>query len=107
MHENSAQNLSGINFLLSQLEGSIVSQDDKETLDLVQHTLKETIEELREVCFNILPKSLEYGISGAFEELASKIEAVYKTKCHIEIEDELPGVSKSFKVMIFRVIQSI
>lgn len=107
LHEKSAQNLSGIHFLLKQLEKKSDSQDTKDILAEVNSTLVETINELRDVCFQILPKSLDFGISGALEDLAKKIEAAYKSNCNVMVKDELPNTSRDFKIMLFRTIQNI
>lgn len=106
IHESSAQNLTGIHFLLTEIEKT-AEGSDKEKLAEVKSTLTDTIEELRNLCFSILPKSLEFGLSGALEDLTSRIEVAYQTKCHLVVEDDLVDSSKDFKLMIFRTIQSI
>lgn len=107
LHENSAQNLTWVHFLLSHLEKKSDSLDAKETLAGVNSTLIETIKELRDVCFEILPKSLENGIGSALEDLAKKMKLAFNTNCSTQIEDDLTEVSKDFRIMVFRTIQNI
>lgn len=105
LHESSAQNLSGIHFLLNQLDKSNESED-KETLDEVKSTLVQTIDELRDLCFSILPKSLDFGLTSAIEDLTARIEVAYQANCTVEVEDDLVETSRDFRLMIFRTIQN-
>jgi len=107
IHENSAQNLSGLSFQLGLLEKQQNSDLAKETVKTVKEVLKGTILELREVCFKILPKSLEAGIGDALEELTFKISGAYDTYFNLVVEEELSCQSKEFRIMIFRTIQGL
>lgn len=108
MHDSLGQQLSAIQFYIKTL-ASRNNDIDENTQQLVRKAMDgmaNAIIELRNICFNLMPKSLEnFGLRYAINELCKKIETKGTLDFDIYIKEELSPIEKPLEIVLFRIIQ--
>jgi PAS domain S-box-containing protein len=108
LHDGLGQQLSAIKFYLSTLK-SIQGKLRKKPIDLLfksTEALDQVLAELRNVCFNLMPGTLQsFGLRHALLELCKKIEFDHPIEFDMHIADEIPRLDKSLEIAIFRIMQ--
>ena len=76
LHESLAQKLAGIKFYMAALkeDNRENTSKDEKVLNAASSVLDRAIEELREVCVELVPQSINLGIDRALEELCRLLE---------------------------------
>lgn len=114
LHDSLGQQLSAVKFYL----GSLISANenpDRESIpdkssDAILKKSNEALSvmqtELRNICFNLMPKTLEqFGLIEAVHELCRKTEFKGLFEFNIRTEKNFPSLNKSLEIAIFRIIQ--
>ncbi len=107
IHDGLGQQLSAIKFYLGALKkANSFSWEKIETiLEKTNEALHSVINEVRNICFNLMPRTLEeHGLAHAINELCSKLEFMGIMQFEIDIE-YLHPVDKSLEIAIFRLVQ--
>lgn len=109
LHDSLGQQLSAIKFFLGTLKsikGKISSDKYDELLTKSDNALNEVIAELSNICFNIMPGTLQkFGLSHAIHELCNKIKLSNTVEFRTEISPDFPVLDKNLEVTLFRIIQ--
>ncbi len=108
LHDSIGQQLSGIKFMVNTLIG--LSDDNvriKEILQQVNGDIYKLLDELRQICFDLMPISLEkFGLIKTLEDHLQKIN---KASRHVVIKfqypDKVPAISGKLEVSVYRIVQ--
>jgi PAS domain S-box-containing protein len=99
LHENTAQNLSAIKLYMNILS---TGNGSKEMTTSTKETIDNTIKELRDMCFKLMPRSLFLDTKGTFTSLCEKIKETHHIDCHLIIEGELSTLNKDLTIILFK-----
>jgi PAS domain S-box-containing protein len=109
LHDSLGQQLSAIKFFLGTLKnikGKVSSEKYDELLIKSDTALNEVIVELSNICFNIMPGTLQkFGLNHAINELCNKIKLSNTIDFKTEIASDFPVLDKNLEVTIFRIVQ--
>lgn len=106
LHDSLSQELSAIKFYVSSTSDFIRNKRQKTALLKAKEALTEVIGEIRNICFNLMPKSLEeFGLIKAVKDYCNYF-LVHK-RIHFEIKQncKLPELASELKIDLYRVIQ--
>ncbi len=108
LHDSLGQQLSGISFFIEALKktNNSSSRSQLELLTKSGNAVHYAIRELRNICFNLMPRTLkDFGVINAIKELCKKIELKGELKFHISGGSHLPPLKKALEIAIFRIVQ--
>ncbi|MHB9057101.1 MAG: sensor histidine kinase, partial [Paludibacteraceae bacterium] len=107
LHDSVGQNLLLIkNHLLSKIKQSSV-QNDLAVLNEIGDLADETIQEIRNITYNLRPQYLDQlGLTAAIETIAEKISESSGINISLDIEDKIDDlISKNDQINFFRIVQ--
>ncbi len=105
-HDSLIQQLSAIKFYISSTSYLTRSQELKTILNNSNEALSDVIIEMRNICFNLMPKTLhEFGLVKAVREFCNHSIYHRKTNFIIEQSNKLPDFSSEIKIDLYRIIQ--
>jgi len=105
IHDSIGQQLSAIKFYIGTSADAVEDAKQKEILLKANSALVDVQADMRNICFNIMPKSLEiFGLVNAVEELCSKNELLGQMKITIK-ETHFPRLPVQQEFALFRIIQ--
>ncbi len=105
-HDSLIQQLSAIKFYISSTSYLTRSQKLKTILNNSNEALSDVIIEMRNICFNLMPKTLhEFGLVKAVREFCNHSIYHRKTNFIIEQSNKLPDFSSEIKIDLYRIIQ--
>lgn len=106
IHDSIGQQLSAIKFYIGTSAGAVNDPRQKEILLKANAALLEVQADMRNICFNIMPKSLEvFGLIRAVRELCSKNEIPGHMKILIHEPGGFPRLPVQQEFALFRIIQ--
>jgi PAS domain S-box-containing protein len=108
LHDSLGQQLSAIKFYLATLRSFPSSNAAKSTeiLSKSNDALDKVLIELRNICFNLMPGTLQsFGLKYALHELCKKIEFDSLLEFKIYLENSVPDLKESLEIAIFRIVQ--
>jgi len=109
LHDSLGQQLSAIKFFLGTLKsmkGNLSTEKYDELLSKSDSALNEVIAELSNICFNIMPGTLQkFGLSHAIHELCNKIKLSNTIDFTTDIAPDFPILDKNLEVTLFRIVQ--
>lgn len=104
LHDSLAQQLAAAKFQINATLHIVKSKKIKPSLILSNKILAEVIQEVRTICFNLMPAALqEFGLLKAIKEYASRYKRV--SKLEIVETPGLPEISPELQLDIFRIAQ--
>jgi PAS domain S-box-containing protein len=104
LHDGLMQQLSAAKFHVNSTLGVVKSKRIKDALQVSNNLLTNAIQEVRTICFNLLPAILEeFGLFKAIKAFATK----YKRDLKIEIvkNTPLPEISSQLELDLYRISQ--
>jgi PAS domain S-box-containing protein len=108
LHDSLGQQLSAIKFYLATLK-SIYGFEDTKAADILTKSndaLDRVLSELRNICFNLMPGTLQsFGLKHALFELCKKIEFDSLLEFDIQIDPAINDLEKPLEIAIFRIVQ--
>jgi PAS domain S-box-containing protein len=105
LHDSLGQQLSAVKFYISTTAGNEMEQQQKDILLKSNEALTEIIADMRNICFNLMPKTLEeFGLVKAVNEFCNHTR-YDNIKFSIKQLTALPPLLKELEIDIFRVIQ--
>lgn len=106
LHDGVGQSLAAIKLHLECLKANYSSNNSIENeLEIIPVILKESIQNLRRICFNTLPLVLqEYGLLEAISELRSNVSSS-DFEIKFNHNSDFPALTKSLEISIFRIVQ--
>ena len=106
IHDSVGQHLSAIKFYIGTSADAVEDPKQKSILLKANAALVDVQADMRNICFNIMPKSLEiFGLIKAVEELCSKDQLLNQMKIIIKESDEFPRLPLQQEFALFRIIQ--
>jgi PAS domain S-box-containing protein len=106
LHDSLGQSLSAIKFYISATVEGLTDEKEKAGLIKSSDALTEVIAEMRDICFNLMPKTLkEFGLWQAVKEICSKFQQGRGIEFDIKQIDPIPELSKELEIDLYRVIQ--
>jgi len=106
IHDSIGQQLSAIKFYIGTSADAANDPRQKSILLKANAALVDVQADMRNICFNIMPKSLEFfGLVKAVEELCSKNELLSHMKITIKESRHFPMLPVQQGFALFRIIQ--
>lgn len=106
LHDSLGQELSAIKFYISSIMQSMPDEEAKEILAKSNDALMNAIKDMRDICFNLMPKTLEeFGLPQAVQEMCNKVRANHRMNIRMESVPSFPQLSKELQIDIYRVFQ--
>jgi PAS domain S-box-containing protein len=106
IHDSIGQHLSAIKFYIGTSADTVEDPKQKSILLKANSALVDVQADMRNICFNIMPKSLEiFGLVKAVEELCSKDQLLTQIKILIKESDGFPRLGLQQEFALFRIIQ--
>jgi PAS domain S-box-containing protein len=108
LHDSIGQQLSGIKFMVNSLIGiSENSKGERELLTQMNRDIFRVLDELRQICFDLMPRSLEkFGLIKTLEEHFQKIrKATPKIIINFRYPKTIPAIPSRLEVSIYRIVQ--
>jgi len=108
LHDSLGQELSTVKLLLSAINNNVQSSDANyvAAFETCKNLLDSSIDNVRSICFNLMPASLERGgIEAALEELVQRLGQHDLIRFSLDIPDEIPTLDGSMEIAIYRVAQ--
>ena len=106
IHDSIGQQLSAIKFYIGTSADAVEDPRQKSILLKANAALVDVQADMRNICFNIMPKSLEFfGLIKAVEELCSKNELLSQMNIAIKDPGDFPRRSIQEEFALFRIIQ--
>ena len=106
LHDSLGQQISAIKFYISATADATEDQRNRDILEKSNEALMKVLADMRNICFNLMPKTLEeFGLLKAIEELCN--QPAYATKIHFvnDFSATFPPLSQHIEIDIFRVVQ--
>lgn len=107
IHDTLGQELSAIKFYLSALKSNFEhDKKNQKVLSKTEDALTNMLASIREICFNLMPKTLEkFGLIMAVKEVTNVINKNSDIICTVRSTSNFPRLSSEKEVGIFRIIQ--
>lgn len=106
LHDSLGQQLSAIKFYISTSAGISTNEDQKAMLLKSNYALTEVLSDMRNICFNLMPKTLEeFGLIWAVKELCTQIQHDEKVNFKIQQIDSFPKLIKEIEIDLYRITQ--
>lgn len=106
IHDSIGQQLSAIKFYIGTSADAVIDAKQKEILLKANAALLEVQADMRNICFNIMPKSLEiFGLVKAVKELCSKNAMLEDLRIFIKEPEDFPRLPVQQEFALFRIIQ--
>ena len=103
LHDGIGQTLIALKFKIERLK-TIEPKIEKEA-NQISKELSASINQLRKVCYNILPPALsEYGLKHSIEQLGKTLSE-NEISTTVSISDSIPVLEKEVEVALYRIIQ--
>jgi signal transduction histidine kinase len=91
---------------MKSIKGKLATEKYDELLVKSDSALNEVIAELSNICFNIMPGTLQkFGLSHAIHELCNKIRLNNTIDFITDIAPDFPVLDKNLEVTLFRIVQ--
>jgi signal transduction histidine kinase len=106
LHDDIGQQLSGLKMFMQVLSSKQGQEGGKEILNTCVSLVDAIADEIRSVCFNLMPRTLnELGIEKALELLLEKTIPHKTVEFRLLCNQDNPNIDKDFEVNVFRIIQ--
>jgi signal transduction histidine kinase len=106
IHDSLGQQLSAIKFYISTSAELSNDAEQKAILTKSNEALTRAIAEMRSICFNLMPETLEeFGLIEAIKELCTQIQHAKKINFRVIVATEFPKIRKEIEIDLYRIIQ--
>lgn len=106
IHDSLGQQISAIKFYIGTAVSLVHEEKQKEILLKSNDALVRVLADMRNICFNLMPKTLEtIGLRQAVKELCNQTSLVEHLHFNIRDDAHFPALNKSLEIAIFRIIQ--
>lgn len=106
LHDSLGQNLLIINNSIKKYTRQV--KNPNTDLELISTTIKDSIDEVREIAYNLHPQHLErLGLKEAIESVINRISQATDIKIVSNIEDVNDVIPSEYKIHFFRIIQEV
>lgn len=106
LHDSLGQELVGVKFYISSVSESSTNPAEKKILAQSDKNLEQIICDMRDICFNLLPRALQdFGLLKAVKELCIHTRTTHKVEFQLETDEFFPDLPMQVSVDLYRVIQ--
>jgi len=106
LHDSLGQQISAIKFYISATAATTADPKNKDILEKSNEALMRVLADMRNICFNLMPKTLEeFGLLKAVEELCNQPAYVGKIRFIRDLSPSFPQLKQHVEIDIFRVVQ--
>lgn len=107
LHDSIGQQLSGIKFMLNSLIAISGDQRQKELMLQMNSDVYNIIEEIRKICFDLMPGALEkFGLVKTIEEFLAKCRKMSSGISFVfQTAKKFPRLRKELEVSLYRITQ--
>lgn len=106
IHDSLGQQLSAIKFYIGTSVTNTAEEKQKALLIKSNEALVTALADMRNICFNLMPKTLEsYGLAASVKELCKQTEVNEQLTFKLLVNDNFPLLNKQLEISVFRVIQ--
>ncbi len=106
IHDSIGQQLSAIKFYIGTSVSITEDEKQKKLLIKANEGLVSALADIRNVCFNLMPKTLEnFGLAESINELCKQTEVKEKLEFDVEVQEGFPSLNKQLEISVFRVVQ--
>ncbi len=106
LHDSVGQKLAALKMFLEEMSVQYPELKDSEVFKKSKETIAGTYDELKSICFNIMPKTLEVlGLKVAVKEFITQNQIKGSFEIELNIEDDFPKLNTQLEIAIFRIVQ--
>jgi PAS domain S-box-containing protein len=106
IHDSLGQQLSAIKFYIGTSVAGTQDEKQKHLLLKANAALVTTLADMRNICFDLMPKTLEnFGLAASIKELCKQTEVNEKLNFIIKDDSDFPLLNKQLEISLFRVVQ--
>jgi PAS domain S-box-containing protein len=106
IHDSIGQQLSAIKFYIGTSVSITSDEKQKNLLIKANNGLISALADIRNICFDLMPKTLEnFGLGESLEELCKQTEVNEALSFKINVQKGFPHLNKQLEISIFRVVQ--
>jgi PAS domain S-box-containing protein len=106
LHDSLGQQLSAIKFYISTSSELSSDNEQKRILTKSEHALTSVLADMRNICFNLMPETLEeFGLIEAVKGLCNQIQQDSKIDFRITVINIFPKMEKEVEIDMYRIIQ--
>jgi len=106
LHDSLIQQLAAAKFHVNSTLGIVKSKKIKPALNVSNKILREVIQEVRTICFNLMPPMLqEFGLFKSIKAFATRYQRT--SKIEIVKNTDLPEISPELQLELFRISQEL
>ncbi len=106
IHDSLGQQLSAVKFYIGT---SVASTNDEKLRHLLiksNEALVKALADMRNICFDLMPKTLEnFGLVASVKELCKQTEVSRQLQFNLKAAEAFPLLNKSLEIALFRIIQ--
>ncbi len=106
LHDSVGQKMASLKLFLEAMSQQFPELKDNETFKQSKETIENTYVELKEICFNIMPKTLEtQGLKVAVKEFIRQNQVKGSFDIEFNIDENFPKLNSQLEIAIFRIVQ--
>lgn len=106
IHDSIGQQLSAIKFYIGTSVSITKDEKQKNLLIKANDGLVSALADIRNICFDLMPKTLEnFGLGESLEELCKQTEVNEALSFKLHIQKDFPYLNKQLEISLFRVVQ--
>lgn len=106
IHDSLGQQISAIKFYIGTSVNIVTDDKQRQILLKSNEALVRVLADMRNICFNLMPKTLEtFGLVEAVQELSNQTAVPGKLNFIINGGDDFPSLDKSLEIAVFRITQ--
>jgi ABC-type sugar transport system ATPase subunit len=106
LHDQIIQDMLSVNYRLEEIENAEESTDLQKELEAIRHGIRSMVGELRQMCGDLRPPSIEHhGLSAAIDSLAHEWAERNDIQLQLEIDPALGRLPETIELSVFRIVQ--
>jgi signal transduction histidine kinase len=106
LHDQVIQDMLSVNYRLEEIENAEQSPDLRKELEAIRHGIRSMVGELRQLCGDLRPPSLEHhGLPAAVDSLAHEWAERNGIQIQLEIDPALGRLPETIELSVFRIVQ--
>jgi signal transduction histidine kinase len=106
LHDQIIQDMLSVNYRLEEIENVEVSPALQKELESIRHLIRSMVGELRQLCGDLRPPSIEHhGLSAAIDSLAHEWAERNDIQLQLEIDPALGRLPETIELSVFRIVQ--
>lgn len=106
IHDQIIQDMLGLIYHLEEIEEQAGSAGIKQDVSAVRSGIRRLVEELRQMCSDLRPPTIDHhGLSAAINSLANEWAVRSDVQIHLEIDPALGRLPEMMELSLFRIVQ--